>query len=276
MRGALVALMADATPPVGTWTDPLNRFRLDGRVAIVTGGSRGIGFAIACTFAAVGARVTIIGRRREWLDPALDQARAAGLALDAYQADVSRSAEADACVRDTLKRHGRLDILINNAGMAWAAPMESMPDDKWQRVLDVNLSGPFYMCRAAAEALQASPHGRLINLASVSGMVGSPPAVLDAVGYSASKGGVIALTRDLAVKWAPYPVTVNALAPGYVRTRLTEPALAERAEAILQTIPVGRLGTVEDIAAAALFLASDAGRYITGHVLAIDGGLTAW
>jgi NAD(P)-dependent dehydrogenase (short-subunit alcohol dehydrogenase family) len=182
---------------------------------------------------------------------------------------------ASRAVAEAVSAWGRLDVCVHAAGTAWAAPLTEMPVERWRQVLETNLSAAFYLCRAAAPHLLASPAGRVIHLASIAGMVGQPPEMLDAVGYSASKGGLIAFSRDLAVKWAPAGVTVNVVAPGYFPTRLTEGLLAERAATIRARIPMGRLGEPDDLGGVAVLLASDAGRYVTGQVIAVDGGLSA-
>ncbi|MBX5465509.1 MAG: 3-oxoacyl-ACP reductase FabG [Clostridia bacterium] len=248
---------------------------MGGRAALVTGGSRGLGLAIARGLARAGARVLVTARRREWLEPAVEEARREGLELEGFLGDVSDAAQARAMVARALELFGGLDVLVNNAGRSWGAPLESMPPEKWREVLEVNLTGPFLLCQAAAEALKASGRGRVINVASVAGLVGAPASVLEASGYTASKGGLIALTRDLAVKWAPSGVTVNAIAPGFIPTRLAEGNIELHREAILASIPMGRLGREEDVVGAVLFFASDAAAYVTGQVLAIDGGMTA-
>jgi gluconate 5-dehydrogenase len=250
-------------------------FDLSGRVAIVTGGSRGLGLEMATGLGEFGARVAITARREAWLGPAEEQLAAQGIEVVALQADVSRPDHAESVVRQVLDRFGRLDLLVNNAGISWGAPAESMPLDRWVQVMAVNVTGAFLMAQAAFEPMRRQGGGRIVNVASVSGLVGTPPGVLDAVGYSASKGALIALTRDLAVKWAPHGIRVNAIAPGFFPTRMTEGLLSAHGADIEARIPLGRVGREGELKGVVVFLASAAADYITGQVLAVDGGLTA-
>jgi len=179
-------------------------------------------------------------------------------------------------VQETLGVHGHIDILVNNAGISWGAPPELMPLEKWRAVLDVNATGLFIVSQVIARHMIERKRGRIINIASIAGLRGSRPDVLSAAGYSASKGAVIALTRDLACQWAAHGITVNALAPGFFPTRLSEGVIKEHGERILDGIPMGRLGEPDDIKGVVVFLASSAGAYVTGQVLSVDGGATAW
>ncbi len=249
----------------------LDRFRLDGRAALVTGGSRGLGLEIAAALTGAGARVALLARRVEFLDAARQELPDA-LALTG---DVRNEAELEAALAQAEARFGSIDILINAAGIAWGAPALEMPADKVREVLEVNLVGTFLACRLAGRRMRARGYGKVVNVASVVGLVGQPPEILDAAGYSASKGGVIALTRDLAVKWGRYGIRVNALAPGFFPTRMTEKLLARTEPLLKARIPLGRVGQPGELAGAALFLASPASDYVTGQVLAVDGGLTA-
>jgi gluconate 5-dehydrogenase len=251
-------------------------FDLRGRVAIVTGGSRGLGLAIARALGEAGAAVAISARREQWLGPARDELTAAGLTVYAALCDVSQPEQVEQFVAAVAERFGRLDILVNNAGVSWGTPALEMPLDRWRQVLETNLTGAFLMCQAVGRRLVAAGRGgRVLNVASIAGLVGTDPEIMDAIGYTASKGALIALTRDLAVKWARHGITVNAIAPSFIETRMAEPIIRRHADAIRQAVPLGRIGTPDDVKGVALFLCSDAAAYITGQIIAVDGGMTA-
>ncbi len=251
-------------------------FDLTGKVALVTGGSRGLGLEMTEGLAEAGATVVITARRRAGLDKADLHLKEQGFDCLALEADVSDPDQSKAAVENTVERFGKIDILVNNAGVAWGALAEEMPLDKWQKVLDVNLTGAFLMSQAAARRMIPAGGGNIINIASIAGLLGCPTETLSAVGYSASKAGLIGLTRDLAVKWARHGIRVNAIAPGFFPTRMTE-AVLERAEGeINRTCPMGRTGRAGELKGAAVFLASLASSYITGQVLSVDGGTTGW
>jgi len=251
-------------------------FDLSGKVALVTGGSRGLGLEMAAALGEAGARVVISARRDQWLAPAEQELRSRGIEVLAVTCDVSNPDDVNAAVRATIDRFGRLDILINNAGISWGESIETMPLDKWRQVFDTNAVGCFLMSQAAGnEMLRFGNGGAIINITSVAGMIGLDPDVLDAVGYSASKGAIITLTRDLAVKWAPRGIRVNAIAPGFFDTRLSHALLQKTQEKIEKTTPMGRIGQPGELAGVAVFLASAAASYVTGQVLAVDGGMTA-
>jgi gluconate 5-dehydrogenase len=251
-------------------------FDLTGKVALVTGGSRGLGLEMATALGEAGASVVITARREQWLTPAIEGLRAQGLRAEAMTCDVSNTDEVNATVRAALDRFGRLDILINNAGISWGEPVETMPLEKWRQVFDTNAVGCFLMSQAAGnEMLRLGAGGSIINIASVAGMIGLDADVLDAVGYSASKGAIITLTRDLAVKWAPRGIRVNAIAPGFFDTRLSHALLEKTLQKIEKSTPMGRIGKPGELGGVAVFLASTAASYVTGQVLAVDGGMTA-
>jgi gluconate 5-dehydrogenase len=250
-------------------------FDLTGQVAIVTGGSRGLGLEIAEALGEAGAAVVITGRRAQFLGPAADALGARGIDVVPVAADVSNPEHVDRLVKGVLDARGRIDVLVNNAGISWGAPPESMPIEKWNAVLATNVTGPFLCSRAVFPGMAARRYGRIVNVASVAGIVGTPPEIMDAAGYAASKGGLISLTRDLAVKWARHNITVNVLAPGFFPTRMSEPVIGRHGEALAQAIPMGRTGSPGELKGAALFLASPASSYVTGHVLVVDGGATA-
>jgi NAD(P)-dependent dehydrogenase (short-subunit alcohol dehydrogenase family) len=250
-------------------------FSLDGRVAIVTGASRGLGREVAEALGEAGAKVVLGARREQWLQPTLHELRERGFDVVAQPCDISDPLQAEAIVRTALESFGRLDILVNNAGISWGAPYEEMPLDRWRQVIEINLTGTHLMTRAALPAMKERRYGKIINVASVTGLVGSPEDVLQAAGYTASKGAVVALTRDVAVKYARYGICVNAIAPGYFPTRMTEGVLAHATERIKQLTPMGRLGEEGDLKGIIVFLASAASDYVTGQIIAIDGGMTA-
>ncbi|MGN6359933.1 MAG: SDR family oxidoreductase [Thermomicrobiales bacterium] len=251
-------------------------FNLAGKVAIVTGGSRGLGREIAEGLAEAGATVTITARREQWLRPTEEALRAAGLDVTAAVCDVTDPDAVQALIDDVIERAGGIDILVNNAGISWGAPAEEMPVEQFRRVLDTNATGAFLCAQAAAKQMIARGGGAIINTASVAGLVGSPPGVLRAAGYSASKGAVIALTRQLATEWARFGIRVNAIAPGFFPTRLTEAVIAHGGERMASDVPLGRLGQEGELKGVALFLASPAASYITGQVIVVDGGATSW
>jgi gluconate 5-dehydrogenase len=250
-------------------------FDLSNKIALVTGGSRGLGLEIATGLAEAGAQIAITARREPWLREAEEALRKGGIVPLVLQCDVSSAEQVDAAVAATLKQFGRIDILVNNAGVSWGAPPDQMPVEKWRSVMDVNATGTFLMSQAVGREMLRAHSGKIINIASVAGLVGSPTPVLDAVGYSASKGAVISFTRDLAVKWAPHGINVNAIAPGYFPTRMSEGVLARSQAQIEASIPLGRVGAPAELKGAAVFLASRASDYITGQVLVVDGGYTA-
>jgi NAD(P)-dependent dehydrogenase (short-subunit alcohol dehydrogenase family) len=247
---------------------------LTGKVALVTGASRGIGRAVALAFARHGADVLVNGRKAEPAEAVADAIRDLGRRAAALPADVADPAAVARLAEAAAAFAPRLDILVLNAGVSPVyAPAEAHRVEDWRAILETNLTGAFLCVRALAPSLTARPGGRVLVMASIAALVGLPRLVA----YNATKGGLLQLTRTLALEWAPHGVTVNALAPGFIETDMTaglreHPALRER---LLARVPLGRFGTPEDVAAAALFLASDAAAYITGAVLTVDGGWTA-
>jgi gluconate 5-dehydrogenase len=234
-----------------------------------------LGLEIAQGLGESGARVAIAARRREWLDDALRSLQSVGIDSLAITGDVADPAAAGRMVDEVTAAFGPIDILVNAAGRTWGAPSVEMPLERWHEVMEANATGTFLMSQAAGRGMIERGYGRIINVASVAGMGGTPPDVMDAVGYSASKGAIIALTRDLAVKWARHGVTVNALAPGFFPTRMSEKVIARAGARLDAWIPLGRVGKAGELKGAAIFLASDAASYVTGQVIAVDGGLTA-
>jgi NAD(P)-dependent dehydrogenase (short-subunit alcohol dehydrogenase family) len=251
-------------------------FDLSGRVAIVTGGGSGIGIQLAEALAELGADLVLCARRPERCEEVAERLRHehGGRALG-LRCNVAEPEDVDELVGRTVAELGRIDIVVNNAGTSWGAPALEMPLDGWQKVLAVNLTGVFLVSQAAGRVMVEQGGGKIVNVASVAAFVGERPELMDAVGYTASKGGVIAFTRDLAVKWARYGITVNALAPGWFPTEMAEKVLERGGEGLLHGIPLGRFGGTDDLKGAVALLASRAGDFITGTTLHVDGGQTA-
>lgn len=244
-------------------------FDLSGRFALVTGGSRGLGEEMAEGLAEAGASLILVARREQWLAPAVDRFRARGFHCDGAICDVSDPA----AIARVVAAMDRLDILINNAGVSWAQPAEDMPLERWQSVLDINLTGAFLFCQAAGRKMIAQGGGSIVNVASIAGMVAMPGSIPSA-GYAASKGGLLALTRELAAKWAPHGIRVNAIAPGFFPSRMTEKVLERIGPEVEAQIPMGRVGRAGELKGVAVFLASAAAGYITGQTIVVDGGAT--
>jgi len=252
-------------------------YRLSGKVALVTGGSRGLGLEIAEGLGEAGAHVVITARRPEWLSQAETELTAKGIKCLSLKCDLREPAEIERCVSEVLTRFERVDLLINNAGATWGAPAEAMPLEKWRNVIDTNLTGTFLMTQAVGKAMIATAQGGgIVNVASIAGLVGAPPEVMDSICYHTSKGGLISFTRDLSVKWARHGIRVNCIAPGFFPTRLSNKVIENAQQRIHQMIPMGRVGSADEIKGVVVFLASSAASYITGQTLVVDGGLTAW
>ncbi len=250
-------------------------FDLTGRVAVVSGGSMGLGRQMAEGLAEMGASLVLCARKKDRCEEAAEELRVLGVQTLALACDVKDKAAIQEVVHATLAKFGRIDILINNAGVSWASPVEEMTLEQWDKVLSTNLTGTFLFCQAAGKAMVAQRSGKIINIASVAGL-GGASAELQAIGYHASKGGVIAFTKDLACKWAPHNIQVNAIAPGWFPTHMSDWVIEHRRDSLLTEIPLGRFGGDHDLKGAAVFLASEASAYVTGHVLVVDGGQSAW
>ncbi len=246
-------------------------FDLTGHVAIVTGGSRGLGLEMAEGLAEAGARLMICARRDEWLTPALAELRARGHTVEGMPCDVSRPDDVQAVVDKTMQVYGRLDILINNAGITWAAPAAKMPLEKWRKVIDVNLTGAFLFSQAAGREMLKAGYGRIINVASIAGLIASVHGPHYAA-YAASKAGLMGLTRELASSWGRQGIRVNAIAPGYFHSRLADGAIEMVEPELKATSPLGRVGADGELKGIAVFLAADASNYVTGQVVVVDGG----
>jgi NAD(P)-dependent dehydrogenase (short-subunit alcohol dehydrogenase family) len=246
-------------------------FDLTGRVAIVTGGSRGLGQEMAEGLAEAGARLMLCARREEWLAPTLSDLRARGFTVDGALCDVSNPAHVQAIVDKTVAAYGQVDILVNNAGVTWGEASETMALDKWHRVIDTNLTGAFLFAQAASREMLKRRYGRIINIASVAGLRASVMGPHFA-GYAASKAGLMGLTRELAAEWGRHGIRVNAIAPGYFHSRLADPAIALVEPSIKERSPLPRVGAAGELKGVCVFLAGDASNYITGQVIVVDGG----
>jgi NAD(P)-dependent dehydrogenase (short-subunit alcohol dehydrogenase family) len=249
-------------------------FDLRGQVALITGGSRGLGEEIATGLGEAGSSLMLLARREPGLMETVERLRGQGFACEWMVCDASDDGAVRNAVEQTLERFGRIDTLVNNAGISWGAPAEEMPVEKWRAVLDVNLTGAFLFAQAVAPHMIARRSGCILNVASIAGMR-AMPAGLSAAGYVASKGGLIALTRELAARWGQYGIRVNAIAPGFFPSRMTEKVLERMQSGIEQSIPLGRIGRPGELKGAAVFLVSEAASYITGQTLVIDGGTMA-
>ena len=243
---------------------------LTDQVAIVTGAARGLGQAIARDMAASGAIVACVDVNEETLAETVESINESGGKAEAFACDVTDSERVTEVVKGIAKKFGRLDILVNNAGVTRDNLVLRMKDEEWDLVLGINLRGTFLFTRAAAKPMSKGKRGRIINIASVSGMMGNPGQV----NYSASKAGVIGLTRTVSRELSKRNITVNAVAPGFIATDMAAKLGDEIIEQITAETPLGRLGSPQDVSDAVLFLASDAASFITGHVLVVDGGLT--
>ena len=249
---------------------------LSGRKAIVTGGSRGLGFQIAEALCEIGAEVIIAARKQAELDEAVAKLRDAGGNASALTCDMTQPEAVREFAQRALERLGHCDILVNNAGTAWVAPAEDHPLDAWQKLVNLNLTGVFVLSQEIGRrSMIPRRYGRILNIASIAGLRGNPPNSNEGIAYNTTKGGLINFTRALAGEWGEFGITVNALAPGFFPSRLTQVAIKQFGDSMIASTPLKRLGDDEDLKGAAVLFCSEAGRHITGQILAIDGGLTA-
>ena len=254
----------------------LELFDLKGNVSLVSGGGDGIGREMAIALADAGSDVVVFSRRVEKCEAVATEIEARGGRAMAMGCDITRSADIDRVVAETLRRFDKIDVLINNSGRTWGAAPEDIAFEDWKKVIDLNLNATFQCTQIVGREMITRQRGKIINISSYSGSRGTDPAYLDAIPYNTSKGALNVFTQDLAVKWAKYNITVNAIAPGWFPTKMTRWTFDNRGEAILSRIPLKRYGKMEELAGVAIFLASRASDYLTGQIIAVDGGLTAW
>ena len=251
-------------------------FDLSGKVALITGGSRGLGLQIAEALGEMGAKVVITARKAGELEEA--KAHLKAMSIDALTVvnDLQNTDAVKPMIEQVLKGQGQIDILVNNAGAAWGAPAEDHPLEAWYKIINLNLTAVFLMSQTVGKlSMIPRKYGRIINLASIAGLVGTDPRMMPTIAYNASKGGVVNFTRSLAVEWAHHGITVNAIAPGVFPSKMSQGMIDKAEQIIMEMTPMKRLGTDYDLKGLAVLLASDASAYMTGQIVAVDGGLVA-
>ncbi|MEX2241377.1 MAG: SDR family oxidoreductase [Burkholderiales bacterium] len=246
---------------------------LKGRVALVTGGSRGLGLQMAEALGEMGARLALTARKQNELDEAVAHLKAQGIEAAAWVCDLGQRERIVPVLEALLAELGRVDILVNNAGATWGAPAEDHPLEAWDKLVNLNLTGTFLASQIVAKkSMIPSKWGRIVNVASVAGLMASDPRVVKTVAYNATKHGVVGLTRQLAAEWGEHGITVNAICPGFFPSRMTRATLDTLGRMVAELTPTKRLGNDEDLKGLVVLLASEASRHITGQAIAVDGG----
>ena len=250
-------------------------FALEGRHALVTGGSRGLGLQIAEALGEMGAKVAITARKQQELDEAIAHLKRAGIDAHAYACDLGKREAIVPMADEVLRRYGRVDILVNNAGATWGAPAEEHPLEAWDKLVNLNLNAVFVLTQhIGRKSMIPARWGRIINVASIAGLMGQDPRIVRTIAYNATKGGLVNFTRALAAEWGQHGITVNAICPGFFPSKMTKATLDTTGELIRDWTPTKRLGNDEDLKGLAVLLASEASRHITGQAIAVDGGAT--
>src|SRR5699024_9620691 len=237
-------------------------------------GGRGLGAQIAEAYAEAGANIVVCSRKVEACEEMSEKLNKKGVNSLAFKCDVTNVEDIKNVVKQTKNHFGSIDILVNNSGATWGAPVEETPHDAWKKVMDVNINGTFYMSQEVGKVMIEQKSGKIINISSVAGFGGTHP-FMQTTGYNTSKGAVMTFTQDLAAKWGQHNINVNALAPGFFPTKMSKVLIEQGKDYIIQSTPLGRLGSESDLQGAALFLASKASDYVTGDILTVDGGAHA-
>jgi len=246
---------------------------LTGKIALVTGGSRGLGLQIAEALGEMGAKLAISARKADELEEAREVLARQSIEAFPLVCDISRPEAIGPMVSKLLERHGKVDILVNNAGATWGAPAEDHPLEAWQKLVNLNLTGTFLVTQAVGKrSMIPNRYGKIINVASIAGLRGNPVDMLETLGYNTTKGGLVNFTRTLAAEWGEHGITVNAIAPGFFPSKMTQASLEKLGEKIVARTPLRRLGDAEDLKGVVVLLASDASRHISGQIIAVDGG----
>src|SRR5918992_4443601 len=248
---------------------------LSGRLALVTGGSRGLGLQIAEALGEMGAKLAITARKKEELDQAILKLRKLRIEASSFVCDIGKRDAIAPVADEILKKFGKVDILVNNAGATWGAPAEQHPLEAWDKLVNVNLTGAFLLSQLIAKrSMIPARWGRIINTASIAGLMGQDPRIVRTIAYNTTKGGLVNFTRALAAEWGQHGITVNAICPGFFPSKMTRATLDKMSELLVETTPNRRLGNDEDLKGLAVLLASEASRHITGQAIAVDGGAT--
>ena len=248
---------------------------LDGKTAIVTGGSRGLGLQMAEALGEMGARVAVTARKKDELDEAVAHLKKSGIDAVSYVCDLGRRDAIAPFADEILKRWKRVDILVNNAGATWGAPAEDHPLEAWDKLVNLNLTGAFVLTQIIGKrSMIPAKWGRIVNIASIAGLMGQDKRIVRTIAYNTTKGGLVNFTRALAAEWGEYGITVNAICPGFFPSRMTRATIGTTGELIREWTPTGRLGNDEDLKGLVVLLASEASRHITGQAIAVDGGAT--
>jgi len=249
---------------------------LNGQVAVVTGGATGIGLQMAKGLAEAGANIVICSRRLDVCEQAIAEIEKIGVKGLAVGCDVTKADQVEALKDAVLKKFGRVDILVNNAGRAWVAPPEDTPLERWQQVFDLNITAPFLCAQVFGREFIKQRSGKIVNIASIAGLVGRNPAAYNSIAYGSSKGALVNFTRDLAVKWAQHNIQVNAICPGFFVTPINEKMYVKNKDNVEREIPLKRTGGPDDLKGIVVLLASGASNFMTGAIIPVDGGAVAW
>jgi gluconate 5-dehydrogenase len=253
----------------------LDLLSLKGKTALITGGSRGLGLQMAEALGEMGAKIAISARKKDELDEAVSHLKKAGIEAQAFVCDVGKREQIAPLADAVLKKFGKVDVLVNNAGATWGAPAEDHPIEGWDKLVNVNLTAAFLLSQQIAKrSMIPAKWGRIINTASVAGIAASDPRVVRTVAYNATKHGLVGLTRQLAAEWGEHGITVNAICPGFFPSKMTKATLDATGKLLVEVTPTKRLGNEEDLKGLAVLLASEASRHITGQAIAVDGGAT--